>query len=96
MASTFLHLEEGGEGDVASLTPVPRTSITPVNVPTLAIETKSPRKKTIKGDLSEGNVEQGPSTPAGEAKDTTAEVPEQKDKKTERGAKSNFLKKLLQ
>lgn len=91
LARNFIQTDATGEGDVTSLTQVPRTSVTPVTVPPLTTETKSPRGKASRTKANDGG--QGSSKPR-ESK-TPVETP-RKDETPDKDAKSNFLKKLMQ
>ncbi|EUB55110.1 Transmembrane protein [Echinococcus granulosus] len=91
LARNFIQTDATGEGDVTSLTQVPRTSVTPVTVPPLTTETKSPRGKASRTEANDGG--QGSSKPR-ESK-TPVETP-RKDETPDKDAKSNFLKKLMQ
>lgn len=92
MANIFIRSDEDQDGEEASLTPVPRTSITPVTVPKLSIDTKSPRQKGSKIDVP------GSSTSTTSAPKPKTETPRTLgiDEKSAKDAKSNFLKKLVQ
>uniref|UniRef100_A0A158RAE0 Anion exchange protein n=1 Tax=Taenia asiatica TaxID=60517 RepID=A0A158RAE0_TAEAS len=91
MARTFIQADATGEGDITSLTQAPRTSITPVTVPPLSTETKSPRSKTSRTELDDsGQASSKPKEPK------TPSATPRKGETPDKDAKSNFLKKLMQ
>ncbi|VDM18543.1 unnamed protein product [Hydatigera taeniaeformis] len=91
LARIFIQSDATGEGDVASLTQAPRTSITPLTVPPLSTTAKSPRSKTSRTELDDsGQVLSKPK----ESK--TPSATPRKDETPDKDTKSNFLKKLIQ
>ncbi|VDO11969.1 unnamed protein product [Rodentolepis nana] len=92
IAKIFIRSDEDQYSEEASLTPVPRTSITPVTVPKLSIDSRSPRKKSSK---TEGPTTSTSNSAAPKSTFETPRTPEGDEQPT-KDMKSKFLKKLIQ